>query len=134
MSHPLQAIYDQLPKIKCQGFCGRDRHNTCCGPIACTELEAKLLDDYNGTKTAWESLGRKFVMMKLEPLSPLMTCPHLNVSGQCNAYAVRPYVCRVWGIVETMKCPWGCKPERYLTQRESDKLLNQIENFQPPKP
>jgi Fe-S-cluster containining protein len=127
MSHPLQKIYDQIPKIECQGHCGRDQHNTCCGPIGCTILEAALLEEYNGVITGWESIGLQTVKMNIEELFPLMICPHLSPSGRCNAYAVRPLVCRLWGVVETLKCPWGCKPERYLTDRESFAMFRAAE-------
>lgn len=131
MIHPLQHIYDRLPKIECQGLCGRDRHETCCGPIACTHLEAKLLDEYNGTKTVWEDKGHGWLKMDIEALFPMMICPHLSLSGRCSAYAVRPLICRLWGVVEGLKCPWGCKPERYLTRAESYALLKAAEEFQP---
>ena len=31
--------------------------------------------------------------------------------GRCTVYAVRPMICRLWGIDETMPCPYGCVPE-----------------------
>jgi Fe-S-cluster containining protein len=131
MSHPLQHIYDRIPKIECKGHCGRDRHETCCGPIACTWLEAELLEAYNGTTTAWDDLGGNYVKMDITALFPMMICPHLSVSGRCNAYAVRPLICRLWGVVEKLKCPWGCQPERYLTEKESFTLLEAARNFKP---
>ena len=38
--------------------------------------------------------------------------------------------CRLWGIVETMKCEWGCVPERYLTHEEGFEFLERAREIQ----
>jgi hypothetical protein len=38
------------------------------------------------------------------------TCPALK-DGRCSVYDVRPTLCRLWGVVEDMPCPWGCVPD-----------------------
>lgn len=124
--HPLQSIYDQIPKVNCTGACGRDRHDTCCGPIVCTSLEAKLLDEYNGVRSPWESTGGGDVMMVPEKVTDHI-CPHLSLSGRCDAYEVRPLICRLFGAVRKLQCPWGCKPERFLTEIEVTKLFKEAE-------
>lgn len=45
-------------------------------------------------------------------------CPALDFIGRCSVYEIRPLICRLWGVVETMKCHYGCEPERYLTDEE----------------
>lgn len=35
--------------------------------------------------------------------------------------------CRLWGVVRALPCPWGCKPERYLTPKEGFQLLAECE-------
>ena len=49
-----------------------------------------------------------------------LTCPMLHrASGDCRVYPVRPMLCRLWGLVKKMACPWGCVPERWLTDEEA---------------
>lgn len=120
--HPLQSLYDQIPAVPCSGQCGRDRHNTCCGPIGCTVVEAELLEAFNGTTCDWVALPDGSVMMDPTERTDLR-CPHLGLSGQCEAYAVRPLICRLWGAVERMRCPWGCKPDRWLSDADAHRLM-----------
>lgn len=64
-------------------------------------------------------------------LLPLMAafenaCPALQ-SGRCEVYEVRPMVCRLWGAVEGMQCPYGCVPPAgYLPDREGQRLLARV--------
>lgn len=47
------------------------------------------------------------------------TCPALK-RHKCSIYEVRPLVCRLWGIDETVRCPLGCEPEGgWLTRQEA---------------
>lgn len=51
-------------------------------------------------------------------------CEALSNTGRCLAYDRRPIVCRLWGAVEGMPCPYGCRPApRPLTDREGFELL-----------
>jgi Fe-S-cluster containining protein len=102
----LDALYAELPTIDCQGRC-----SSSCGPINMTEPE-------------WRRIQLR---LGHTPRAVSMTCPML-VRERCSVYAIRPLICRLWGIVERMPCPWGCKPEpRYLTSRESFALLARTE-------
>lgn len=122
MKHPLQDLFDLVPAVACKGDCGRDRHQSCCGPIACSVVEARLLEEYLGTQSPWIDLGAGNVHMDPTALT-LHTCPHLSWNGRCQSYAVRPLICRLWGAVQRMRCPWGCQPERWLSDDEAGWLL-----------
>lgn len=51
-------------------------------------------------------------------------CPALDDRKRCSAYDKRPMICRLWGVVETMKCPHGCRPSpRYLTDEQGKDML-----------
>ena len=40
-----------------------------------------------------------------------LTCGYLDqVNKRCTVYAVRPMICRLWGVTTDMACPWGCQP------------------------
>lgn len=128
--HPLQPLYDQIPAVPCSGQCGRNRQNTCCGPIGCTKVEAELLEAFNGSTCKWFPRPDGSVIMNLTQ----QRCPHLGLSGRCEAYAVRPLICRLWGAVEDLRCPWGCKPDRYLTRLEARRLLAEARRLTTQKP
>lgn len=51
------------------------------------------------------------------------SCTMLDPLRRCRAYAARPMICRLWGLMESMPCHYGCKPERYLTDVEAARFL-----------
>lgn len=104
----LDALYAEIPSIDCQRQC-----QSACGPIEMTYVE-------------WQRIIGKLGYEPKKHFNPFvrdgMTCPMLQ-GGLCSVYAMRPVICRLWGVTETMPCPWGCKPERVLSTRESYTLL-----------
>lgn len=87
----LESVYESLPTVICQGLCAES-----CGPIACSQAEADRME---------AAAGRP-----LEFMSGL-TCGYLDqVHRRCTVYAVRPMICRLWGVTMNMACPWGCQP------------------------
>lgn len=122
MNHPFASIYDQVPEVHCAGHCGGLK-DTCCGPIACTATEARLLDEYDGIRSPWVSIENENVRMDWTQLTDFR-CPHLSVNGRCTAYEVRPLICRLWGVSSKLPCPWGCKPKRVLNALQTDRLVD----------
>jgi len=54
-------------------------------------------------------------------------CPALDVeSGKCKGYEGRPRICRLFGMVEKMKCPHGCEPSRWITDEEAAIMIPTI--------
>ena len=47
---------------------------------------------------------------------------------ECEIHEARPLICRLFGIVDIdlMRCPWGCVPERWLSDAESRALLEEV--------
>jgi hypothetical protein len=99
----LDALYAELPALSCRGLCQES-----CGPIFMSRVEWQRI---------CKSVGEE------RKADDSLTCPLLTAGGTCEVYQVRPMICRLWGLVETMPCPWGCKPERYLTQDEGHEFL-----------
>lgn len=97
----LDALYTELPKLECAGRCSRS-----CGPIGMSRVEWQRM-----CKTAGE-----------ERKATTLTCPLLE-DDRCSVYAVRPMICRLWGLVITMPCPWGCIPDRYLSEVEGFEFM-----------
>lgn len=101
----LDALYAGLPSLQCQRKCQQ-----WCGPVAGMDAEVSRIYAIHGRRG----------------LRPDLQCGYLDPNGLCIAYAARPLVCRLWGIVEEMQCPHGCEPERLLTNAEVEKLFEEI--------
>jgi hypothetical protein len=98
----LEALYATLPTIDCQRHCYDS-----CGPIETSVRERQRIEQRAGPLTC--GLGASCSMLR---------------ENRCGVYEIRPLICRLWGVVETMRCPYGCKPEpRYLTSEEGARLL-----------
>ncbi len=112
----LDALYATLPTLKCQGKCQES-----CGPIMMTPLEAIRLKDRVGPLHPVNFLRRDDVIIVH---SPKLTCPLLDTqTGRCTVYEIRPTICRLWGLVKKMRCPFGCVPSRWLTDKEAGNVL-----------
>lgn len=104
----LDALYARLPSIQCRGLCAM-----ACGPIPLTDLEARRLQQttHQPPRTVHDT-----------------RCVYLQ-NNRCSAYAVRPLICRAYGLLEALSCPHGCVPDRWLTEREFLQLAVAIEQL-----
>lgn len=104
----LHALYAELPKLVCQGKC-----QASCGPVAMTEMEHRVIK---------RRLGHRFPPPRSDNV-----CAQLTAVGRCSLYGDRPLVCRLYGIVESMKCPHGCVPEGgYWTNERARDLFDRL--------
>ncbi len=90
----LDALYATLPALECRGRC-----QDSCGPIDMSATERRRIT------------GRGVDIPPLRDAALVKSCPALTVLGTCRVYEVRPLLCRLWGLVEKMACPYGCLPE-----------------------
>lgn len=102
----LDRLYASLPTIACKGLCADS-----CGPIAMTPAEFGRIAERTGS----------------EPVATTMTCP-LLANERCTVYDIRPTICRLWGVVESMPCPHGCVPSRWLGHIEGFRALGRAGN------
>lgn len=102
----LDALYAELPTIKCGGYC-----QDSCGPIEMSVRERQRIEGTHGAVTCG--------------VGP--SCTMLRPDGTCRAYEIRPMICRLWGLMESMRCPYGCKPERWLTDAEAFMFLSRAD-------
>ena len=108
----LDAIYAKIPNIECKQLC-----QSCC----------------TGTRMEHPERHRIFDAIDGEPVKGFAqngfigyrVCPVLS-RGQCTIHAIRPAICRLYGVVESMPCPHGCVPERVLTDEEGFKIFDEI--------
>ncbi len=103
----LDSIYSSLPKLDCKGKC-----QAYCGAITLSSLELER------------------IVSQIGPIPPMRSCRTCSLldgkTGQCTIYDIRPLICRLWGVVLEMKCPWGCEPDRWVSKEEAQKLLRSV--------
>lgn len=105
----LQALYDRLPNIDCQGLC----HDS-CGPIHSSLRERTRVE---------RAAGRELTC----GFGP--SCSMLTATRRCSVYEIRPLICRLWGLTRSMKCPYGCKPDRTVEDDEAMFLLHEADRI-----
>ena len=99
----LDELYKRIPVVKCQGLCV-----DACSPLATflTDLEfdrvlARSGKEPNGLYTP-DDIDRQ-----ANPATA-QKCNMLK-DGRCTVYDARPAVCRLYGAVPEMACPFGCE-------------------------
>lgn len=107
----IDRIYAELPRIECKGLC-----HEACGPIAMSRLEDRRILHQLG-RTPDYGFNVDLTCDLLDPLS-----------RRCTVYEMRPLICRLFGLINipTMRCPFGCVPDRWLTDEESRELINRV--------
>ncbi len=98
----LDALYAQLPAIACQGLC----HDS-CGPIDMSVRERARIIERAGPVTC----------------GPGASCSMLTAQRRCGVYDIRPTICRLWGLMRALRCPYGCEPQRWLSDAEAVALI-----------
>ena len=105
----LDQAYATLPKLDCQRKCQES-----CGPIV-----------FSGEEL-WRIKRRGHVAYYD---ARRHACSLLNEEGDCSVHDIRPMICRLWGLTKSMACPFGCVPERWLTEDETHALLAKAEEW-----
>lgn len=99
----LKKIYEKIPKIECKKSCAAS-----CSVIMMSDAEHKVIKNKTGISPSFcEKTG---------------SC-NLLKENHCMAYDVRPLICRLFGVVEAMRCPHGCIPERFISDEEAEALI-----------
>jgi uncharacterized protein len=134
----LQAIYAELPTMDCQRKC-----QEYCGPLLIPRVEFFNIENAGmvlslGPISAvqlgpgWEWMDKKKLVATVP--EPDGHCSLLYPTGKCRIYDRRPLVCRIWGMVGDdvrMQCPHGCRPSRWLTNKEARVLTRRVLEIQP---
>jgi hypothetical protein len=105
----LEDVYLRIPTLKCKGLC-----QDVCGPVPATTGEVRLMTRMAARPYGWQlATGH---------------CNFLDEStGRCACYRNRPLLCRAWGTVEGLRCPFGCEPASWITQAEFARLSTRVE-------
>jgi Fe-S-cluster containining protein len=60
-------------------------------------------------------------------MNPEINCPYLMPDKSCQIYPVRPFLCRILGVSESLPCPLHKNnPEKVLNQNQNSKLYDDI--------
>lgn len=111
----MRDLYARLPPLDCRGLC----HSTCT-VIAATELEYQLVEDTG------VSIRPRLALITNETVPD---CPALGPLRNCTVYALRPLLCRAYGVVEGLRCVHGCVPAQLLSNREYTLIRRQLEQL-----
>lgn len=111
----IDDVYAQLPTIDCKGLC-----QASCGSIGMSRPEQARIH-------ARHRITLPLLTAFATPRNPLGRCPALTDDGLCGIYADRPFICRLWGLTEQMRCPHGCVPDGgFLPRAEAERLIRLI--------
>lgn len=106
----LQEIYDSLPKIKCQGHCYPS-----CGVIPLYQVEVDNIRNNGGEVPRTKEGSGK--------------CLSLTSENKCAIYDQRPLVCRLFGMVKKLPCPYGCYPDKWVSDKQVLAMLKKLEDL-----
>ena len=102
----LDEIYAGLPSVMCKGLC----HNS-CGVVPIAPVERAAISTFTGRRVKVMPdvvINLNAAHRVLRPKDPDdLTCPYLK-QKRWSIYPARPLACRMYGVVEGMRCPHGC--------------------------
>ncbi|MFH9731789.1 YkgJ family cysteine cluster protein [Streptomyces sp. NPDC017260] len=114
-SGALDALYRSLPALKCRGKCA-----SACGPVPISPLERQRI-----VESGFPWVDGRDVRMPDGSTGGTVCCALEQRRLRCRVYESRPMICRLWGLVESLACPWGCAPEGgHLDDMEGLRLMN----------
>lgn len=103
----IKYLRKQIPSFLCLKGC-----TECCGLIFFSSWE-------------WDQVKDKKMVTNI-------TCPYASNKG-CDIYEQRPIICRLFGTVPKLKCPYGCGPFKLLSKKKEIEIMalyNYILNLQ----
>ena len=109
ITRQLERLYATLPHIDCQRRC-----QSSCGPILMSRAESDRIAARVGRTPRTKAD---------------LQCPMLSIMGACSIYDIRPTICRIYGLTESLACQFGCVPDRWLDEDEARRFLLRIQKL-----
>lgn len=107
----LARLYASMPTVACKGLCAHE----CRTHIGAHPIEQQAMEEASGKPLVFHRLERR--------------CGHLTPEHRCAVYEHRPLMCRAYGVVQAMRCPHGCVPDRWMSDDEARALFTELENL-----
>jgi len=115
----LEELFEQIPKFQCEEDCAG-----CCGPVFWSRAEDQLINEWLSKRGMKKK--KRYIKLDTSTVNKVdITCPYIQ-NARCQIYPVRPLICRLYGAVEELKCPFGCGPEKLLSRDESNKIIKEV--------
>lgn len=116
----IDELLSGLPTFKCKEGC-----YDCCGPITLSRLESMRCIQASG-RTENDLRQQKKNNLKQGKLD----CPLIDTeTKKCTVYAVRPAICRLFGVVKgELLCPHGYSAESsaLISNDQSCEILQKV--------
>lgn len=113
----IRKLYDLLPDVECKGLCA-----TTCTDIDMSSHERWLIEHRHGVKI------RSRDHVEIQRKGP-KRCRALKTNNHCGVYEDRPLICRAFGSVAAMPCPYGCEPSRQMSDEEYEAIQILVEDI-----
>ena len=110
----LDALYAELPSLDCRGLCWHS-----CGPVDMSTAERERIAERGVDIPGYTMAAAD----RYRETGAVDACPALGPLHTCTVHDIRPMICRLWGMTETMRCPHGCRPARELSEQEQNAFL-----------
>lgn len=104
----LEELYAKIPRVSSRRGCSRC--SDCCGPVIWSRIE-------------WERIPEE-----RRKNQTTINCPYIGRDHRCEIYDIRPLACRLFGVVQKMRCPYGGQ-DTFLTQGEEDAILKEYQEI-----
>lgn len=114
----MARLYARIPAVRCQRRC----QQSCSASVF--QMRAMTTFEFNRS-----TLG---IPPRPRPIDePCQFLAGGVESGRCVIYAQRPLICRLFGVVDhpQMRCPFGCEPDRWLTDEEARAMLAEADRI-----
>ena len=117
----LLSLYSKIPNIECKGLC-----HPSCTIVPAAKIEIKRARERMGGKNPFNPLAMIQAIKAQEGKVP--SCAALK-DKRCSIYKARPAICRLYGVTESLECPFGCQPKIKLSKQEAHDLIREIEGL-----
>lgn len=117
----IDAAYAQVPPmVDCRGLC-----HSSCGPVPSGKRERERLRERH--RLTLPVPNTRAIIAEVRAGGEPPTCPALDADNRCSVYEDRPLLCRLWGAVEDLRCPYGCQPAaEHLTPARAHELMKMV--------
>jgi hypothetical protein len=108
-----------IPEVECKGLCWES-----CGPVPLSGVEVMAIEQSTGASADLDPEGLPGA--NLLATGDDLRCRYLSADHRCTVYAVRPLICRVFGVAAKLPCPHGCVPKEPMPEPNVRALIDRV--------